>query len=65
MRKLLYGILGCLILISLFLGIQRLTATHVEPWNPNISPSAFSGQVYSITFMMSDTFASKLHRPFG
>ena len=56
MRKLLYGILGCLILISLFLGIQRLTATHVEPWNPNISPSVFSGQVYSITFMMSGTF---------
>ncbi len=56
MRKLLYGILGSLILISLFLGIQRLTATHVEPWNPNIFPSAFSGQVYSITFMMSGTF---------
>ena len=40
MSKLFYGFLGCLIVIALFLGIQRLTATHVEPWNPDISPSA-------------------------
>lgn len=30
MRKKLYGILGCLILVILFLDIQRLTAMHVE-----------------------------------
>ena len=48
MRKILYGFLGCLILIALFLGIQRLTSTHVESWGPDVSPSAFSGQIYSI-----------------
>ena len=33
MKKIIYGFLGCLLLIAMFLGIQRLTNTKVLTWD--------------------------------
>ena len=48
MRKILYGILGCLLLIAMFLGIQRLTDTQILTWDESVTAKQFSENIYSI-----------------
>ena len=48
MRKILYGILGCLLLIAMFLGIQRLTDTQTLTWDESVTAKQFSENIYSI-----------------
>ena len=48
MKKILYGFLGCLLLIAMFLGIQRLTATPILTWDASVTAEQFSEHIYSI-----------------
>lgn len=48
MKKILYGFLGCLLLIAMFLGIQRLTATQILAWDASVTARQFSENIYSI-----------------
>ena len=50
-KKILYGFqgfLGCLLLIALFLGIQRLTYTKIRTWDASVTAGSFSEDIYSI-----------------
>ena len=48
MKKILYGFLGCLILIALFLGIQKLTETEILTWDDSVPSGKFYENIYSI-----------------
>lgn len=48
MKKILYGFLGCLLLIAMFLGIQRLTDTEILTWDESVTAKQFSENIYYI-----------------
>lgn len=48
MKKIIYGFLGCLLLIAMFLGIQRLTDTEILTWNESVTAKQFSENIYNI-----------------
>lgn len=48
MKKIIYGFLGCLLLIAMFLGIQRLTNTKVLTWDGFVTAKQFSENIYNI-----------------
>jgi hypothetical protein len=45
MKKIIYGFLGCLLLIAMFLGIQRLTNTKVLTWDGFVTAKQFSENI--------------------
>ena len=63
MRKILYGILGCLLLIAMFLGIQRLTDTQILTWDESVTAKQFSENIYSIKETDFRVYDGELYTP--